>query len=59
MPAPRDNRLQLLLTDEERKQFAAAAERSGLTLSSWMRQACRAAVLREKGLAASARLAAK
>ena len=49
MPAPRDNRLQLLLTDEERKQFDAAADRNGESLSAWLRRAGRERVLREVG----------
>ena len=41
--------MQLLLTEEERRMFAAAAETRGETLSAWLRRAGREKILREEG----------
>lgn len=46
----RTNRLQMLLTAEERLVFEASAQALGETLSGWMRGACRQRALREKGM---------
>lgn len=50
----RTSRVPIMLTEEERELFTAAAEDSGLTLSAWLRLAAREKAARE-GARAKAR----
>lgn len=36
-----NDKFQMLLTDEEKRAFIAAARRAGLSLAAWIRQVCR------------------
>lgn len=49
MPAPRDIRKEVRLTDEESRLFQTAADADGESLSVWLRRAGRAQLLRDEG----------
>lgn len=38
-----NDKIQILVTDEEKQSFAARARACGMSLSAWIRQNCRAA----------------
>jgi len=48
MTTRRDRKLEFAANEFEEKEFKAAAELRGMTLSAWIRDACRNQTLRER-----------
>lgn len=47
IPMTKERVLQIRLTDDEKRGFAAAAELAGIPLSSWVRERLRLAAIRD------------
>ena len=47
LPMPKEQTLQIRLTEEEKEGFQAAASIAGISLSSWVRERLRLAAIRD------------